>query len=252
MDLLSRFNTSRRATVVTRAIGDFMLDCVTVEAHESRMRLTENPVESGASIADHGVLEPKEITVSGVMVGYSPPQQFKNLTGFDTSFYDDYPLPLDISAHTRQTEAMANQFLTMADGAKAQANRVFAPWYPETAGLANDISDTLDRVGKAYEDLLSLQKSGETITVQTGLRQYQNMMILSISVTQMYDGSAEFTLTLREIFIVETQQAQGIHPDVKSSSPTKKNLGKTQPKDVSRSRSGIKGAVDGVKSMLGG
>ena len=243
MDILSGFNTSRRATVVTRSIGDFMLDCVTVEGHESTLRLTENPVESGASIADHAVLEPKEITLSGVMVGYSPPQQFRNLTGYDTSFYEAYPLPLEITAHTRQAEAMANQFLTMVDGAKEQAGRVFAPWYPEAAGLANDASATLDRVGKAYEDLLTLQKSGETITVQTGLRQYQNMMILSISVTQMYDGSAEFTLTLREIFIVESQKAQGIHPDVKSSSPTKKNLGKTQPKETSRST---------IKSIFGG
>ncbi|MDF7679107.1 hypothetical protein PT300_00115 [Enterobacteriaceae bacterium ESL0689] len=93
MDILSGFNTSRRATVITRSIGDFILDCVTVEGHGSTLRLTENPVESGASIADHAVLEPKEITVSGVMVGYSPPQQFKNLTGYDTSFYEAYPPP---------------------------------------------------------------------------------------------------------------------------------------------------------------
>ncbi|MDF7679109.1 hypothetical protein PT300_00125 [Enterobacteriaceae bacterium ESL0689] len=76
------------------------------------------------------------------------------------------------------------------------------------------------------------------------------MMILSLSVTQMYDGSAEFTLTLREIFIVESQKARGIHPDVKSSSPAKKNLGKTQPKEVSQS--GIKMIGKELKSMMGG
>lgn len=230
MDLLSGFNTSRRATVVTRSIGQFELDAVTVEGHESNMRLTENPVESGADIADHAILEPKEITVTGVMVGYEPPQHFKNMLGNDLAFMDEYPMPMEIRAHTRQAEAMYNQIVGQAQDIKAQVGKVLAPWYPEAAGMANDSSPSLDRVGKAYEDLLSIQKKGEPITVQTGIKQYENMLIVSIGVTQQYDGSAEFSLTLREIFIVESQKAQGIHPDVKASSPTKKNMGKTQPK----------------------
>lgn len=232
MDLLSGFNTSRRATVVTRSIGEFELDAVTVEGHESNMRLTENPVESGADIADHAILEPKEITVTGVMVGYEPPQHFKNMLGNDLAFMDEYPMPMEIRAHTRQAEAMYNQIVGQAQDIKAQVGKVLAPWYPEAAGMANDSSPSLDRVGKAYEDLLSIQKKGEPITVQTGIKQYENMLIVSISTTQQYDGSAEFSLTLREIFIVESQKAQGIHPDVKASSPTKKNMGKTQPKKV--------------------
>ncbi|HCD1107531.1 hypothetical protein B5724_00205 [Morganella morganii] len=232
MDLLSGFNTSRRATVVTRSIGEFELDAVTVEGHESNMRLTENPVESGADIADHAILEPKEITVTGVMVGYEPPQHFKNMLGNDLAFMDEYPIPMEIRASTRQAEAMYNQIVGQAQDIKAQVGKVLAPWYPEAAGMANDSSPSLDRVGKAYEDLLSIQKKGEPITVQTGIKQYENMLIVSIGVTQQYDGSAEFSLTLREIFIVESQKAQGIHPDVKASSPTKKNMGKTQPKKV--------------------
>lgn len=232
MGLLSGFNTSKRATVVTRSIGEFELDAVTVEGHESNMRLTENPVESGADIADHAILEPKEITVTGVMVGYEPPQHFKNMLGNDLAFMDEYPMPMEIRAHTRQAEAMYNQIVGQAQDIKAQVGKVLAPWYPEAAGMANDSSPSLDRVGKAYEDLLSIQKKGEPITVQTGIKQYENMLIVSISTTQQYDGSAEFSLTLREIFIVESQKAQGIHPDVKASSPTKKNMGKTQPKKV--------------------
>ena len=232
MDLLSGFNTSGRATVVTRSIGEFELDAVTVEGHESNMRVTENPVESGADIADHAILEPKEITVTGVMVGYEPPPHFKNLVGNDLSFMDEYPLPMEIRASTRQAEAMYNQIVGQAQDIKAQVGKVLAPWYPEAAGMANDSSPSLDRVGKAYEDLLSIQKKGEPITVQPGIKQYESMLIVSIGVTQQYDGSAEFSLTLREIFIVESQKAQGIHPDVKASSPTKKNMGKTQPKKV--------------------
>ncbi|MDE9519993.1 hypothetical protein KKJ17_20425, partial [Xenorhabdus bovienii] len=53
--------------------------------------------------------------------------------------------------------------------------------------------------------------------------------------------SAEFNLTLREIFIVETQTAKGLHPNIKKSSPKKKSMGKTQPKLVKN---------DGKKSLL--
>lgn len=245
MDLLSGFNTSRRATVVTRSIGEFELDAVTVEGHESSMRLTENPVESGADIADHAILEPKEITVTGIMVGYEPPQHFKNMLGNDLSFMDEYPMPMEIRASTRQAEAMYNQIVGQAQDIKAQVGKVLAPWYPEAAGMANDSSPSLDRVGKAYEDLLSIQKKGEPITVQTGIKQYENMLIISIGVTQQYDGSAEFSLTLREIFIVESQKAQGIHPDVKASSPTKKNMGKTQPKKVENGKTVLREMAGG-------
>ncbi len=60
---------AERASVVNRAVGTFHFDVVTSEGHDSTLRLTENPIESGAAVADHAVLEPKEITINGVMVG---------------------------------------------------------------------------------------------------------------------------------------------------------------------------------------
>ncbi|KLU15072.1 MULTISPECIES: phage baseplate protein [Xenorhabdus] len=241
MDLLSGFNTTT-ASVITRSIGEFQFDCVVIENHSSNLRITENPIESGAAIADHAVLEPKEITLVGLMVGYQPPRHFNKLIGGNLSAaMDKYPLPIEIRAMTQQAESMVNRYISLGESMLEQVgyNRPVAPWLPKYQGRANDSSYTLDRVGKAYDDLLNLQKAGETITVQTGLKQYQNMMIVSISITQMNDGSAEFSLTLREIFIVETQTAQGLHPNLKKSAPKKKNMGKTQPKKV-----------DGKKSML--
>ncbi|ETS31157.1 hypothetical protein BB987_06220 [Photorhabdus temperata] len=77
MDIISDFLTAR-ASIITRSIGEFQLDAVTVESHSSMLRLTENPIESGAAIADYAILEPKEITVIGIMVGYG---KHKNLWG---------------------------------------------------------------------------------------------------------------------------------------------------------------------------
>ncbi|AWK42592.1 hypothetical protein LGZ99_21710 [Photorhabdus temperata] len=232
MDIISDFLTTQSASIVTRSIGEFQLDAVTVESHSSTLRLTENPIESGASIADHAVLEPKEITVTGVMVGYEPPRLVSDLMGFDSSAIDSFPLPMEIRAMTKQSEALVSRYISTVDAVVESTSRSMAPFLPDYQGLADDSSQTLDRVGKAYNDLLNLQKKGETITVQTGIKLYENMMIVSIGVTQTSDGSAEFSLTLREIFIVETQKAKGLN--VKKS-PKKKQMGKTQPKETSKS-----------------
>lgn len=255
MDLTSGLFTGR-ASVVTRSIGDFILDCTVREEHASSLRLTKNPIESGADIADHAILEPKTLTVTGVVVGYEPPQNFKNLTGFDTSVLDDYPLPLEISANMKQAEAMIEQYIGIANAGLDAAGKVLAPWYPDSGIGSADTSQTLDRVGRAYDSLLSLQKHGETIDVQTGIKLYKNMMITNVGTIQDKPGSAEVTLTLEEIFIVENQTAKGLHPDLKGQ-PQKQNMGRTQPanKVVDKNSSvitDIKNAVvSSAKDLMG-
>ncbi|WP_340617065.1 phage baseplate protein [Xenorhabdus entomophaga] len=115
MDFLSGFNTTI-ASVVTRSIGEFQFDCVVIENHSSNLRITENPIESGAAIADHAVLEPKEITLVGLMVGYQPPQHFNKLIGGNLSAaMDKYPLPIEILAMTQQAESMVNRYISLGE-----------------------------------------------------------------------------------------------------------------------------------------
>ncbi|MCO6548372.1 MAG: hypothetical protein J6583_11435, partial [Gilliamella sp.] len=62
----------------------FSLDINTIEQHASKLRVTENPIENGANIADHAVLDPKEVTVYGLVVGYETNTfSFDNLLGFN-------------------------------------------------------------------------------------------------------------------------------------------------------------------------
>lgn len=246
---------SDRASVVNRTVGTFHFDVVTSEGHDSTLRLTENPIESGAAVADHAMLEPKEITLNGVMVGYEQPDFTSRLLGERLAAVKSLPLPLNVRGITAQAESMANRYLSLAQTAAADAPRVLAPFLPDYAKSAADTSDTLDRVGKAYNALLGLQKSGEPVEVQTGLRLYQNMMLTNIGIMQLHDGSAEFTLTLREIFIVESQTAQGLHPDMKNSTQKKAQLGKTQPKNAISSNeksSFFHAAVKEAKKLMGG
>ncbi len=46
-----------------RSIGGIQLDAVLSESHNNTIRLTKNPVEFGAEITDHAIIEPKRINI---------------------------------------------------------------------------------------------------------------------------------------------------------------------------------------------
>lgn len=204
------------AQISHRKIGNIVFDAVTSEEHQSELEICENPIESGAMIADHAVLKPKQISISGVMVehdhaglGLTLPY-VGNIRGV-TDFLNQFPLPVKVVTQTAQTLARASRVLSQVDGMLQQAKdglnqaRAIAPFLPDF-GLGGflDNSQNANRVQKCYADLVALQKSGETIEIQTGLQLYQNMLLESVSVTQAQDGSAIFNISAREIFIVET------------------------------------------------
>ena len=68
------------------------------------------------------------------------------------------------------------------------------------------------------------------------------MLIQSVAVNQSQDGSATFTITAREIFIVETQTAQS-----KSKSKSKSKTGV-----LGKSKSGRAAIQSATKSQQGG
>lgn len=210
----------------------FSLDVNTVEQHASKLRVTENPIENGANIADHAVLDPKEVTVSGLVVGYETNTfLFDNLLGFN---FSDYPLPMPIKTITAQAESMVNRFAShFRVGARA-VNQVVADFLPDyQSPLLNSLSS--DRIADAYEKLLAIQRSGEPLTLQTNTRQYKNMILTSVGLTQNQNSSGEFALTFREIFIVDTQTASGLNVPKQKT----RNLGKTQPKETEKRESVI-------------
>ena len=231
------------AQVSNRSIGTITFDVVTTEDHQSDLSITENPIESGAAIADHAVIQPKQVTINGVMVDHDHSTFgldfpfIGNIRG-GIDFLNGFPLPVKVITQTSQSIARAGRVISQVAGAYSQAKsilnqaRTIAPFLPDF-GLGG-----LLRVQKCYADLVACQKSGETIDIQTGINLYKNMLIQSVAVNQSQDGSATFTITAREIFIVETQTAQskssasGKNKSGRSSvqSATKSQQGSTQPK----------------------
>lgn len=46
-----------------KSIGGIELDAVISESHSNRVRVTKNPIELGADITDHAIIEPKSIRI---------------------------------------------------------------------------------------------------------------------------------------------------------------------------------------------
>ncbi|OTP86859.1 hypothetical protein B6D12_12540 [Gilliamella apicola] len=218
-------SASNTGLIITEA-GTFSLDINTVEQHTSKLRVTENPIENGASIADHAVLDPKEVTVYGLVVGYETNAfSFDNLLGFN---FSDYPLPMKIRPITEQAEKQLRRYYeSHYQAIEKTVNNAVADFLPDfqTPSFKNLSSD---RISDAYEKLLAIQRSGEPVTLQTNTRQYKNMVITSIGLTQKQNTSGEFTITFREVFIVETQTVNGF----KMHKPKVRNLGRVQPQEV--------------------
>lgn len=233
------------AQVSNRSIGTITFDVVTTEDHQSDLSITENPIESGAAIADHAVIQPKQVTINGVMVDHDHSTFGLDLPfignirgGID--FLNNFPLPVKVITQTSQTIARAGRVISQVAGAYSQAKsilnqaRTIAPFLPDFGlGGLLDSSAGDGRVQKCYADLVACQKSGETIDIQTGINLYKNMLIQSVAVNQSQDGSATFTITAREIFIVETKTAQS-----KSSASGKSKSGRAAAQSATKSQQG--------------
>ena len=220
----------------------FDLDINTVEQHTSKLRLTENPIENGANIADHAVLEPKEVTVNGLVVSYNPNNNIdKSVTSYDIK---DYPSPIPVRSITPQAEKMVKGYYTSLNQTKeenlVQPVADFLPDYqsPKFQKLSSD------RIADAHEKLLAIQRSGKPVTLLTNARQYKNMIITSIGLTQKESTVGEFIITFREIFIVETQ----IFNVLRISIPEVTNLGQTQLQEQYNLSSVVRNIVVGDSS----
>lgn len=224
MTYQSILNSSNRQLghLITGSSAYFDFDVVTIEQHASKLKLTDNPIESGTKITDHAILEPKELTINGILVGYSPSK--KNVSNTTKSYsFNNYRLPIDIKTMTPQLERQVSQISSSYSVITPKDRQVDTDFLPTYRNVNNDLSSS-DRVANGYEMLLNLQHSGELLTFQTSLKHYFNMMIVSISASQQKMMTGEFSIVMREVFVVNTQKASGL----------KQNLGITRPQKINK------------------
>src|SRR6185295_11640663 len=129
-------------------------DATVRESHTSEATVTENPIESGVSVADHAYMNPLRLDIEGAV--------------------SDLPLNTAITDDLFGSASAAGE---------------------------------LTRSAQALKVLQDLQSSFTVFSIQTGLRLYQNMILVSLAADQ--DASTArilvFRASLREVIRVSTR-----------------------------------------------
>lgn len=136
------------------------LDVIISEGVSTSSTITQNPVEQGADVSDHIIINPLSFAMSGI-VSDTP---VKFLGGLSSG-------------------------LSLLSG--------------ETPSV------------KAWDKLLQLQASREPFTLVTNLKEYDNVVIETLSTTQDKDTSKmlNFSATMKEIILVGTQEISEVQFD---------------------------------------
>ena len=136
-------------SAVNRSIGGIEIDATISETHGSSIVVTSNPVEFGADINDHRIIQPKTLSIVG--------RVSDNVLGIEA-------------------------FTTFFGGSSSRSKG-------------------------AWQDLITLQETGEPFDVQTGLKLYTSMVLENLTSTQNAKTAnvLDFSATIRELRIVATE-----------------------------------------------
>ena len=150
-------------------IGVLEFDATIHESHEYTNTITEFPVEKGFNISDHIIRQPEKLTMEG--------------------FVTNTPIP-------RSSD------LAPLDGADAQQNRVETALEQllDLAGLPSPTKNTSDvESNTLFPKLIDV--------VETGLRQYKNMVITRITIPRDRNTgeTMQFTCEMRHLITVMTE-----------------------------------------------
>ncbi|RLC88272.1 MAG: hypothetical protein DRJ03_03225 [Chloroflexi bacterium] len=97
-------------------IGGVTFDGILSTGHENTLRITTNPIEFGADVADHAVIEPRRITVVGIVSDHplSLSNVVRNITGVVESVgglfnNDTAPSGISVRAYADLREVMESR-----------------------------------------------------------------------------------------------------------------------------------------------
>ncbi len=151
-----------------RDIDGVKIDGILTENTDVKVRVTTNPIESGADIIDHVIKVPVNLTLEGVIT--------------DT--------PLGAAAFANIGNAIGGAIDSL------------------TGLVGSSESQGLSRSQQGYKMLVDLLKKRELISIKTKLSEYDNLVFQSIIVNQDKNTSRAvfFTATFIEVFLVQSGQ----------------------------------------------
>lgn len=159
-------------------IGGMYFDGIMRTEHSARVRLTQYPVQTGAVMTDHAIVEPAELSIEIMM------------TDAATSTYVS-------------TDPILNAFYLAARGMESYSN---ARWL---MGKGQPVTNTGKNRGiEAWEKLRLMQISRVPMTVETRLQTYENMIIEELTVPDDAKtmNALKCTVRLREVIFADVSE----------------------------------------------
>jgi len=181
-------------------IGGIQVDTTLEEHYEDSLEITEHPVEAGAAITDHSFKRPMELVLT---CGWS-----------DSSASGALGL---VSGLVATQSPIAAGLLGVASGISSLLTN---PGAGSSGSFTGGAMAASDYVAGIYSNLLQLQESRQALSVTSGLRVYDSMLIQSLRVRR--DQRTQYVLNvqavLRQIIIVSTQTAT-LAPQANQANP---------------------------------
>jgi hypothetical protein len=181
----------------------FLVDATITEVPTYESDITEHAVEDGPDVSDH--IRPKNISLE--------------LEGVISS------TPLNLSAQAQGLVSAAGSILGSQLGGFGSAAGAVGGAF---AGAAL-FSEADDPAKVAHDMLTAIWKKRQLVTIVTGLTQYENMAIQSLSFPrdQKTGKQLHFRATLKEVRKVtaKTVAIKKVQPSVKHTAPAKADLG---------------------------
>lgn len=194
-------------TDASNALQTIDFDATLRELHSATAQPTEHPVEVGVDLTDH--VRPDRARIScDVFVTNTPIGQIaKDLGGVNSQLQ----LTKTERVMTKSAQVSGGAFSVRPPGAPTLFFPVQvtpAERSDRTSVVAGNVLQfpvQFDRVRDVYEKLETLRRAGTPVAVLSSLRDYDSMVISSLSAPRDHNDSVTFQLELTEVRFAESQ-----------------------------------------------
>lgn len=242
------YSNGERLTVIE-------FDATVRELHTSAVTVTEHPVEKGANISDHVRPELAHLTCEAMVTNHPLRQPASNMQGvtgrvqaldlqWQTQEENSRKIRLEIPKRIELPVGVPVVGALLASSGALDTTEtrevetlVFSPAPDGAAAQVLQFDGEFDRVRDVYEELRGLQDSATLLTVNTSIREYENLILQNLTAPRtVQDGaSITFTFDLKEIKFATTQTVKA--PADKKKPVAKQNLGAKPAEEAPAKRS---------------
>ena len=176
-------NTGTEPAVTLKAPDPLVPQTTIEEVHHDELRITDHPIEEGATISDHAFMMPMEVIIR--CAWSNSPASASGLLG----------------------KALG---LAAALGGSTVGNIIALPQTIAGVGTVQSLltGNQVNQIKQIYKNLLDLQTSRVPFDIFTGKRVYKNMLFKSLSVQTDYrtENALLVTAVCREVILVTTSE----------------------------------------------